>query len=150
MFNKYLLVKGLAEAWVSHTRIHLHPKPLSWRRKVLRTGIFSGGKAKDAEPLQECRWSPPSRPPAPIKESRWFLFFLPIYFFLCLATLLDLWDLSSLTRDRTHTHCLGRWSLNHWAARKVPPILMKYFKPMERHKKSYNQYILFPTTKFKK
>ena len=37
------------------------------------------------------------------------------------------WNLSSLTRDRTHIHCLGRWSLNHWAARKVPPLLVKYF-----------------------
>ena len=69
---------------------------------------------------------PPVHQP-PTKESRWFLFFLPISFFLCLATLLGLQDLSSLTRDRTHIHCLGRWSLNHWAARKVPPLLVKYF-----------------------
>ena len=28
-------------------------------------------------------------------------------------------DLSSLTRDRTRTPCVGRWSLNHWTAREV-------------------------------
>ena len=30
------------------------------------------------------------------------------------------WDLSSSTRDRTHTPCIGRWSLNHQTAREVP------------------------------
>ena len=32
----------------------------------------------------------------------------------------DLKDLSSLTRDWTHTSCIGRWSLNHWDTRDVP------------------------------
>ena len=31
-----------------------------------------------------------------------------------------MWDLSSLTRDRTCTPCIGRWSLNHWTTREVP------------------------------
>ena len=31
-----------------------------------------------------------------------------------------MWDLSSLTRDRTHTPCIGRRSLNHWTTREVP------------------------------
>ena len=31
-----------------------------------------------------------------------------------------MWDLSSLTRDRTRTPCIGRLSLNHWTAREVP------------------------------
>ena len=35
------------------------------------------------------------------------------------------WDLSSLTRDRTHTSCIGRWRLNHWTAREVPKIIFK-------------------------
>ena len=30
-----------------------------------------------------------------------------------------MWDLSSLTRDRTHTSCIGRQTLNHWATREV-------------------------------
>ena len=30
-----------------------------------------------------------------------------------------MWDLSSPTRDRTHTPCIGRQSLNHWTAREV-------------------------------
>ena len=32
-----------------------------------------------------------------------------------------MWDLSSLTRDRTRTPCIGRQSLNHWTTREVPP-----------------------------
>ena len=32
----------------------------------------------------------------------------------------DMWDLSSLTTDETHTPCIGRWNLNHWTAREVP------------------------------
>ena len=31
-----------------------------------------------------------------------------------------MWDLSSSTRDRTCTPCIGRQSLNHWTAREVP------------------------------
>ena len=32
-----------------------------------------------------------------------------------------MWDLSFPTRDRTHTPCIRKWSLNHWTSRKVPP-----------------------------
>ena len=31
-----------------------------------------------------------------------------------------MWYLSSQTRDRTHTLCIRRRSLNHWTAREVP------------------------------
>ena len=31
-----------------------------------------------------------------------------------------LWDPSSLPRDRTHTPCIGRQSLNHWTTGEVP------------------------------
>ena len=31
-----------------------------------------------------------------------------------------MWDVISLTRDTTHTPCIGRRSLNHWTAREVP------------------------------
>ena len=31
-----------------------------------------------------------------------------------------MWDISSPTRDQTHTPCIGRQSLNHWTAREVP------------------------------
>ena len=31
-----------------------------------------------------------------------------------------MWDLSSPTRDRTRTPCIGRQSLNHWTTREVP------------------------------
>ena len=33
-----------------------------------------------------------------------------------------MWDLSSPTRDRTCTPCIGRWSLNHWTTREVPGV----------------------------
>ena len=36
-----------------------------------------------------------------------------------------MWDLSSPTRDWTHTPCIGRWSLNHWTVREVPNLLFK-------------------------
>ena len=35
-----------------------------------------------------------------------------------------MWDLSSLTRDRTHIPCIGRWILYHWTTRKVPTYLI--------------------------
>ena len=36
----------------------------------------------------------------------------------------SIWDLSFLTRDRTHTHYIGRWSLNHWSSRGFPyPVI---------------------------
>ena len=31
-----------------------------------------------------------------------------------------MWDLNSLTRNRTQTPCIGRQSLNHWTAREAP------------------------------
>ena len=31
-----------------------------------------------------------------------------------------MWDLSSPIKDRTHTPCIGRRSLNHWTTREVP------------------------------
>ena len=34
-----------------------------------------------------------------------------------------MWDLSSPTRDQTHTPCIGKRSLNHWTAREVPALL---------------------------
>jgi len=33
-----------------------------------------------------------------------------------------MWYLSSLTRDGTCVPCIGRWSLNHWAAGEGPVI----------------------------
>ena len=31
-----------------------------------------------------------------------------------------MWDLSSLTRDRTHVPCIARWIPYHWTTREVP------------------------------
>ena len=33
-----------------------------------------------------------------------------------------MFDLSSFTRDRSCTPCIGRQSLNHWTAREVPMV----------------------------
>ena len=44
-----------------------------------------------------------------------FLFYVLVFFWPR-----GLWDLSSLTRDRTRTPCIGKWSLNHRTAREVP------------------------------
>ena len=41
-----------------------------------------------------------------------------------------MWDLSSLSRDQTHTPCIGRWSLHHWTAREVP-----YYRVFKKKKK---------------
>ena len=34
-----------------------------------------------------------------------------------------MWDLSSPTRDGTHTPYIGRQGLNHWTAREVPTVI---------------------------
>ena len=38
-----------------------------------------------------------------------------------------MWDLSFLTRDWTHTSCMGRQGLNHWTNREVPKISFIFF-----------------------
>ena len=42
--------------------------------------------------------------------------------FFHLATRPGLWDLSSLTRDRTCLPAVEGWSLNHWTAREFPSL----------------------------
>ena len=37
-----------------------------------------------------------------------------------------MWDLSSPTRDQTHTSCIGRQSLNHRTTREVPNLINIY------------------------
>ena len=43
-----------------------------------------------------------------------------LLFYVLVFWLRGMWDPSSLTRDGTHTPCLGRRSPNHWIAREVP------------------------------
>ena len=38
-----------------------------------------------------------------------------------------MWDLSSSTWDWTHTHCIGRQSINHWTTREVPDSFLVCF-----------------------
>ena len=40
-----------------------------------------------------------------------------------------MWDLSSLTRDRTHILCIARWILNHWTTREVLEISVQIDYP---------------------
>ena len=47
-------------------------------------------------------------------------------FFIFLATLRGLWDLSSPTRDWTHTPGSELWSPNHWTAREFPGISWEF------------------------
>ena len=77
------------------------------------------------------------------------IFYLFIYLFGCVGSDLQMWDspylwwdlafsaethqlwgegsaasglgdLTFPTRDRTHVHCISRWTLNHWTPREVP------------------------------
>lgn len=52
-----------------------------------------------------------------------FMFFCFFFFFWPRG----FWDHSSLTRDQTHTLCIGRRGLNHWTVKEVPesPIISK-------------------------
>ena len=49
-----------------------------------------------------------------------FVTILLLFFYVLVFWPRGMWDLSSPTRDRTHTRCIGRWSPNHWTAREVP------------------------------
>ena len=49
------------------------------------------------------------------------------FFFNTLALPHSMWDLSSLTRDGTHTLALEVRSLNHWTTRKVPGLCLLTF-----------------------
>ena len=51
-----------------------------------------------------------------------FLFYVLIFW------LWDMWDLSSLTRDQTHTLCIERQSLNLWISREVPLLFPTAFR----------------------
>ena len=66
-------------------------------------------------------------------SSYWFFFFLSLYWIcyniasaLCFVFWLQgVWDLGSLTRDRTYTPCVGRRCLNHWTAREIPWLVVE-------------------------
>ena len=44
-----------------------------------------------------------------------FTEFVTVLFLFCV---LVFWPLG--TRNQTHAHCIGRWSLNHWTTREIP------------------------------
>ena len=52
-----------------------------------------------------------------------------LLFFVLIVWPRGMWDLSSLTRDRTLTPCIGRQSLDHWTAREVPGFF--FFLPLK-------------------
>ena len=41
------------------------------------------------------------------------------------------WDLSFPARDRIHTPCTGRWSLNQWITKEAPRIVIYLLKNVE-------------------
>ena len=45
-----------------------------------------------------------------------------LLFYVLVFWLRGMWNLSSPTRDRTCTPCIGRQSLNHWTMREVPDL----------------------------
>ena len=47
-----------------------------------------------------------------------------LVFYVLAFWLRGMWDLSSPTRDRTHTPCIGRQSLNHRTTREVPKFFL--------------------------
>ena len=49
---------------------------------------------------------------------------------------LSMWDLSSLTRDRTLLPCIGRWILNLWNTREVPPAPTFFWFSKKRQQQS--------------
>ena len=60
-----------------------------------------------------------------------------------------MWDVSSPTRDQTHTPCIGRRSLNHWAAREVPqgPALNHRYSSMFQAQRSQTPFGIQMTAK---
>ena len=50
----------------------------------------------------------------------------PLYFFIFIMVFwpCSMWDLSSLTRDRTHTPALEVQSLDPWTARNIPRFIL--------------------------
>ena len=60
------------------------------------------------------------------------------YFMFCFLSTGGIWNFSSSTRDRTWHPCIGRQSLNHWAAREAPhypaptPCCLKKTKNKQR------------------
>ena len=54
-------------------------------------------------------------------------------------------DLSSLTRDPTHTSSIGKWSFNHWTTREVPNTISVCYHStphLLNTKQMMNQYLL--------
>ena len=49
---------------------------------------------------------------------------------------LGIWDLSSFTRNQTHTLCIGRWILNHQGS---PRICLKAKKDQRTENDNCNQ-----------
>ena len=53
----------------------------------------------------------------------WIYYNIASVFYVLFFWPWGMWDLSSPTRDRTHTPCIGRQSFNHWTTREVPGTL---------------------------
>ena len=54
------------------------------------------------------------------KSLYWICYNIASVFYVLVFWPRDMWDLSSPTRDQTHTPCIGRQSLHHWTTREVP------------------------------
>ena len=67
---------------------------------------------------------------------------LLLFYFVFVFLPWGMWDLSSQTRDWTHTPCIGRRSLNHWTAREVPPTFL--FKVLFSNTTVRTHVLIFP------
>ena len=99
-----------------------HPSRLTAPQVPPETAQFNTLPALPATLLpQRLPCQPPTRPVLPCAPRGQTP--ASLYSFIFFFWPRGLWDLSSLTRDRTCTPALEAWSLNHWTAREVPMCL---------------------------
>ena len=52
---------------------------------------------------------------------------------VCISLLQGLWNLTSLSGDRTRSWCIARWILNHWTTREVPWLNYHILKKKDKY-----------------
>ena len=113
-----------------------HLFPLPWSQVVLTLIQILGTSLSKSKPPLFCMSVFPaslSCRPGPLSSfhkrnhERKTIDFIIYLFEKVLAVPWDMWDLCSLSWDRSHTLCIGRQSLNHWTTRKVPRRKMTAF-----------------------
>ena len=99
-----------------------------WRRELQPTPVLLAGKFHGQRSLAGYRSRGRKSQDTTYQLKRTttifevFIRFVTTLLLLCVLTFWprDMWDLSSLNRDRAWSSCSGSWSLNHWTTREVP------------------------------